>query len=194
MTKITSAGLITTFGQASIIKTGLGKLLEPAIIAVDSHAPSVTEEYFINGTKSIRMVMSAFTSNGSFIRIKLTTGTNYSLSLSHVAIVERSSGAIGTTTPTVITFNDGSSSVTLSTSSNVWSDWIPFSVDSTKTYLLIFDTSTSSGWYGYNTGSSSGTNYMFWSSYTSTYNLANPGTPDVTDTHLVDVIAQTGSL
>ncbi len=79
------------------------------------------------------------------IRIKLTRSSGGTLILTHVAIVERDgSTANGTTIPTEITFNNGTSGVTVTSASDVYSDWISYTIDPTKDYLFIVDRSVTS--------------------------------------------------
>jgi hypothetical protein len=62
--------------------------------------------------------------------------------VAHASIVERSSGANGTTTPTQITFNNGSAGFTLyGKEQTVQSDTVwNYTIDSGKDYLVILDT------------------------------------------------------
>lgn len=98
---------------------------------------------------SLRVVVPAASllSSGYGVRITIKAGSGGALTIDNASIVERDgTTANGTTTPTNITFNMGMSSVAISTASAVAvSDIIPYAIDSTKSYLVIFDVNTTNG-------------------------------------------------
>lgn len=122
-------------------------LYEPSKSPVDSF----TDSLFTGGSGwqgyTFRQILSAgsLTQSGNRIRVTLESrSTSPTLNIDNVAIVERSgSTANGTTTPTEILFSGGSGVSIPGSSSTVVSDWLEFTIDETKDYLIIFDLSSS---------------------------------------------------
>lgn len=129
-----------------------------AIVPADSFTIALNSNGAGNNNWSIRQVLPAasLSNSGAAIRITLTGNTANTTNLDHVSIVERDGTTDdGTTTPTEITFS-GSSGVNIALGGTATSDWISFTLDDTKDYLLIMDHSSSSA-HRYN--SSTGTFY-----------------------------------
>ena len=82
--------------------------------------------------------------SGNQVRVTLEGGASSDgLYLDNVAIVEQDSGANGTTTPTEILFS-GTSGIEIAVGESEVSDWTTFTLDETKSYLLIMDIKTDS--------------------------------------------------
>lgn len=93
---------------------------------------------------------SAISISGSTIRVTLNADPAQPVTFDNVSIVERSgSTADGTTTPTELKFS-GASGVAIAAGGTAVSDALAFSLDETKSYLVIFDiTTTAANAYGY---------------------------------------------
>lgn len=73
---------------------------------------------------------------------------NGGCSISHVSIVERSGSTDdGTTTPTVVTFNNGAAGATIAKGGTITSDLIPFALDNAKDYLVTIQCSGATSGY-----------------------------------------------
>lgn len=98
---------------------------------------------------TIRSIIAANTlsAGGEYIQLELRRPYEGTLFITNVSIVERDgSTANGITIPTEITFNNGQSGVTLSSTGDLstFSDFVYFPFDRTKSYLIIYDISPSS--------------------------------------------------
>lgn len=117
--------------------------------------------------------------SGNIIRIQFEVCGTYNFT--HVAIVERSSSLgqyVGATIPTVFTFN-GSQSISGNATTTITSDWIPFAFDKDKRYLVILDKGATFHVNGTTATTSNPEGYRMWGwTSASTYNVADPGTPD----------------
>jgi hypothetical protein len=117
---------------------------------------------WIYGTNSssmnFRMIYSGsdLTMSGSKIRLTIKAHNAHAQTLSGVSIGERNGTTIGTVgTPTRVTFDGGSSSVTISAGIDKVSDEIDFEIDETKQYLIhVFQNEGDSGDYAYASASS----------------------------------------
>lgn len=128
------------------------------------------------GDQSGRQVCAAasISTSGEQIRVTVEAATTGELIIDNAAIVERSgSTANGTTTPTEILFG-GTSGVTIAQGTEEVSDWLVFTLDETKDYLLICDINdnAASDNIRYIDGGGDG-NYN--SPYTDSYNTQNMG-------------------
>jgi len=89
---------------------------------------------------NIRNIIPAasISTSGARIRVKLTGHNATEAHISGVSIGERSgvSGEDFASAPTRITFKEGNSAVTLPYGTTIESDWITFTVDETKDYLI----------------------------------------------------------
>ena len=94
--------------------------------------------------RSARQLITAATilKSGGIIRVTLGAGPAEGLDLDNVSIVERDGSTDdGITTPTELLFS-GVSGVNIGAGATATSDWLTFSLDETKDYLLIFDISS----------------------------------------------------
>jgi hypothetical protein len=102
---------------------------------------------------NFRMIISAanLTYSGSSLRVKIKAHNTNDQTLTGVSIGERSGTTIGTvSTPKRITFNGGSSGVTVYAGIDKWSDPIAFNIDETKEYLIhVCQKEGASGDYAY---------------------------------------------
>ncbi len=108
-----------------------------------------TETFSFNLTTNIsnggkfnrRQVIPAanISASGTAIRLKLKGHISAPLTISACSVGERSgSTASFTATPTRVTFNSGDTLVVIPSSSYIYSDWIPFTLDEAKDYLVAF--------------------------------------------------------
>jgi len=85
------------------------------------------------------VVVGSISTSGEYIRVSLEASAVEGCDIDNVAIVERDgSTANGTTTPTEILFSGGSG-INIATGVTEVSDWLKYSFDETKNYLLIAD-------------------------------------------------------
>jgi hypothetical protein len=135
----------------AIVPTGAGStngqtsLLQQVPHTLDSNSYSLTGPF-----ASIRQVITSaqFTDNRTSIRLKLAGCSDQVSNIVGCSIGERS----GTTddfavVPTRITFNGGENSITIPAGISVFSDFISFSLDKTKDYLVHFYLSGSTIYY-----------------------------------------------
>jgi hypothetical protein len=90
---------------------------------------------------SFRQVVSAtqLSQSGDYVRVSFQAcASTYKFQCDHVSIVEQSSGANGTTTPTEILFS-GASGFNISAGNAITSDWLLYAIDETKAYIVIYD-------------------------------------------------------
>ncbi len=105
---------------------------------------------------TVRQVIAAgeLTASGSYVRVRLKASDltrqvglafpNQGFTLSHCSIVERAgSTADGVRSPTPITFNNGAAGCSVAKGQSIVSDPIAFSLDKTKSHLLIMDVAKS---------------------------------------------------
>ena len=116
--------------------------------ASDTFTATLDADNVGNDNDSHRQVIpaSAISTNGDFVRITLeAAATGDGLKMDNVAIVERSgSTASGTTVPTEILFSGTSGTGTVTAGNTIVSDWLEYSIDETKDYLIVMDWSTDS--------------------------------------------------
>jgi peptidoglycan hydrolase-like protein with peptidoglycan-binding domain len=102
---------------------------------------TLDSDYADNDVRTVRNVIPAakISTSGSRVRVKFiqNSGTG-GRAISNASIVEQNSGAKGATVPTRLTF-DNANKVTLVNSAPLWSDWIDFTLDEKKSYLITWD-------------------------------------------------------
>lgn len=119
---------------------------------------------------TLRQIMSAasISTSGTSIKVVVQAHATTQMVIKNVSIVERSSGTSnGTTTPTEILFSAGSG-VTVNAGETATSDWLAFTLDETKDYLLICDVGSTSVAYA-----NSGEDGYYYKSGVSSYNVQN---------------------
>jgi hypothetical protein len=111
-------------------------------------APTNTLSSTNAGDRNERQIVPAagISVSGTKIRVTVQGASGGNATLDGCSIVERDEDDVGTETPTRITFNTGSSSVTLSGDTPVVSDEIEFTIDETKDYLVHFWWGLDDGW------------------------------------------------
>lgn len=88
---------------------------------------------------------SAISTSGTTIRVTISANAGATSTFDNISIVERSgSTENGTTTPTELKFS-GASGVSISAGGTAVSDALSFTLDETKSYLVIFDFAASGG-------------------------------------------------
>jgi hypothetical protein len=117
---------------------------------------------------SIRQIMAAatITTSGEQCRVTFRATSTANLVIANASIVEQSSGADGTTTPTEFLFS-GVSGVTITAGTEVASDWLDYAIDETKTYLVIHDITTGNLKY-----ENSGSDGVYYKAATASYSQA----------------------
>jgi hypothetical protein len=141
---------------------------------------------------SMRHVISPLLTSGNQVRVKLTPCVGaYTAILDHVSIVERSGAtADGTSTPTELTFSSGGHGVTLTGGgSAVWSDWVTFTTDDLKQYILTFDFNASTA-AGARKTSSTQSNTIYYKASSATWdqqNVSMTGTSSITALTVVNI-------
>jgi len=128
---------------------------------------------------SLRNIIKAsdISAGGDRIRITLNSRTTGVGKLDNIAIVERSGATSnGTTTPTEILFG-GSSGVELGAGGGtIISDWLDYTIDATKDYLLIMDVIADAAKDDFQSERTTGSGLYYVSG--NSYNVANmPGSP-----------------
>ena len=97
---------------------------------------------------TFRMIIPAaqISTSGSRIRVTITGHSSSTSEIDNVSIVERSgSSADGTTTPTELLFGGGGHGCTITAGNTAVSDWLTYSLDETKDYLISVDVAVSNG-------------------------------------------------
>lgn len=86
---------------------------------------------------------AALSNSGAYVRVKFKSNTSYALRIRGASIGERSGATSSfTSSPTRLTFG-GSNQIDVTANSTQWSDWVAFSLDETKSYLInvyVFNT------------------------------------------------------
>jgi len=126
-------------------------------------------------SRTVRQIILASAISTSGVKIRITVECVSGVEGCHidnVAIVERDgSTSNGTTTPTEILFG-GTSGIDVGGASEEVSDWLTYSLDETKDYLMIFDIGddTANDIVGIKT---SGGGSVYWKALTNSYNAQN---------------------
>ncbi len=126
--------------------SALNKVIRRSISGSSVWSKTLADYYIDGNTKyNIREVLSAanISASGTAVRIKLTGHSANDLNITAVSIGERS-GSTGSfaATPTRVTFKNGSTTVLLKAGETLYSDWIAFSLDESKDYLVAFALTT----------------------------------------------------
>jgi hypothetical protein len=163
---------------------------------------SLTSNSGNNGKWNIRIVLSSadISASASSIKLRVKSQPTYALTITGASIGERSGSTITfASAPTRVTFGGGNNSVTIPAGASVYSDWITFSLDHTKDYLVHLAFVTDAANYvpfvsgsgfeylrqpNYSTDDTLTTTPTGYSSESNTACLADvriPGTPTLTD-------------
>ena len=162
---------------------------------------------------SVRQIISAssLSNSGDSVRVKFLASPTQAFKMDNVAIVERAEySAHGVGTPTELLFG-GASGSNISPSGSVTSDWLEFSLDSSKDYLIIMDVNTDGsqdeamyvatggdGYYATSPANTFNTSQMTlplgWSGTTETYAVAEieVGVPQVLNTDIIAKMSRNG--
>lgn len=151
-----NGGVIINCGQIPFTYTppsGFSSFAGPASWFTSYSQTSAWSYGTNSASMNFRMIYSGTDLKMSGSKIKLTIKANNSVSqtLAGVSIGERSGSTISTvSTPTRVTFDGGSSSVTIAANVDKVSDEIDFEIDETKQYLIhVFQNEGASGDYAY---------------------------------------------
>ena len=126
------------------------------------YSKSLTGSWAAN-THNVRALLKAadISANGTRIRVQLKAHATHDITLAGASIGERDgSSANFTGTPTRLTFSS-SNGVEITGGSTVWSDWVDFSLDETKDYLVHMNTDQGAGSWWSASVAGSGTNMYY---------------------------------
>jgi hypothetical protein len=110
-------------------------------VAIPAFWQSLTSDDTGYQNTTYRCVVQPLLVAGNQLRVKFAAHSSSNTTLDHVSWVERSGTTDdGTTTPTEITFDTGGhGTVVTGGAAGKWSDWINYTTDDLKQYLLILD-------------------------------------------------------
>ncbi|MHA1911162.1 MAG: hypothetical protein ACTSYA_05640, partial [Candidatus Kariarchaeaceae archaeon] len=151
-------GFIDTFSDETMIDSGNTTAVYDGVEDAFRTQVGRSEDSFINSFDTALVSDSSSVQNyshrqqiptaflnedGTIVRVKVMSGGGNGLYIDNISIVEQDSGADGTTTPTEILFEGTSGVQILKGNMYSYSDPLVYTIDKTKSYLLIADFSSS---------------------------------------------------
>jgi hypothetical protein len=133
-----------------------------------TQAFSTSEGGFSNYSIRVAVPGSLISTSGGMVKVTFTA-PSASFAIDNASIVERDSGAVGTTTPTELTFSTASG-FSLTSGQTITSDALEFAIDETKDYLITMDGKATDDTYAKATGVTGAATYY---RVGNNYNLAS---------------------
>lgn len=121
---------------------------------------------------TLRQVVAAasLSASGGYVRVTFKATASENFHMDHCSIIESAGGADGAGAPVELLFS-GASGFDISASASIVSDTLAFTLDETKSYLIIMDLNAGHALITYD-GSSSGQT-IYYKSGTASYNVQN---------------------
>jgi hypothetical protein len=123
---------------------------------------------------SVRAIITSgnISGYGDQVRVFLGSISSGSVKFAHTAIGARAQSGDTTATPTVVTWSNGQSGVTIAANTQSGSDWIDFPIAAATDYIVIMDFAADAV-YGHRWYSGAGSDGFFMKAATTSYNTQN---------------------